>query len=75
MKKFNEVIKDESKNVNIMSLIAYAHTGNDNIIPVGSSNAFTVKALHRLGFNWPIIDKVYLEKVIKELKGLGFFNE
>ena len=74
LKKFNEVIKDDSKNINIMSLIAYTHTGEDNRRLVKTSNTFTIRALYRLGYNWPIIDNTYLEKLVKELKGLGFFN-
>lgn len=75
MKRFTEVLKDESKNLSIASLVAYIHAGEENRRFVKASNVFTTKALYRLGYTWPIIDNEYINKLISELKRLGFFDE
>ena len=37
-------------------------------------SSYTVKALYRLGYRWPITDFDYLSKVIQVLITLGFFD-
>ncbi|MCR5061062.1 MAG: hypothetical protein K6A80_08550 [Saccharofermentans sp.] len=38
-------------------------------------NSYTVKALYRLGFSWPVISADYLEKSIEALTTPGFFDD
>lgn len=37
------------------------------------SDAFTVKALYRLGCRWSITDIPYMKKAVEALDTLGFF--
>lgn len=41
---------------------------------IGSDNRYTVKALYRLGFAWPIIDLEYIARAIRSLKSFRFFG-
>lgn len=75
LKNFNKILKDDSKNINVASLVSYIHVGEDNRRFVKTSNTYTTKALYRLGYSWPIIDNNYIEKAINKLKDLGFFDE
>ena len=39
-----------------------------------SDNAFTVKALYRLGFKWSLTDVEYIRMLFESVKTLGFFD-
>ncbi len=73
--KLAEFMKDESKNMIVSSLISYSSSDTsvtrDYIL---SDNSFTIKALYRLGYKWPITDKRYLARAIASLATLGFFD-
>ena len=58
----------------VTSLVAYEERGGENIIQTENNNYFTINALYRLGFRWPIVDEAYLEKVISGVESLEFFN-
>ncbi len=74
-KSFNELLADETRNMEISSLIAYMNSGKANRRYVGWDNEFTVKALYRLGFAWPLTDEKYIHKAVKALATLGFFGD
>lgn len=74
-KKFNELLADETRNMEISSLIAYMNDGKTNRRYVGWDNSFTVKALYRLGFAWPLTGEKYIEKAVNALSTLGFFGD
>ena len=76
-KEFAGILQEASENDSysetVMSLTAYE--GKEaNIVPVISDNYFTINALYRLGFKWPIVDDAYLEKVISAVESLEFFK-
>jgi amino acid adenylation domain-containing protein/thioester reductase-like protein len=70
--EFNEMLADEKRNMDISSLIAYLNNGSRRY--VAHDNSFTVKALYRLGFSWPLTDKAYISRAINALSTLGFFD-
>ena len=76
-KKFDEelavALADEKRNMLVSALISYnTHDASQRIID--SDNSFTVKALYRLGFSWPLISESYIEKAMDALITLGFFD-
>lgn len=72
---FNELLADEKRNMEISSLIAYMNSGKSNRSYVGWDNSFTVKALYRLGFGWPLTSEKYIEQAVNALSTLGFFGD
>ena len=64
---------DESRTV--LSLVAYSNKEGNDLSLVDAEHRFTVNALFRLGFKWPITDDSYLERVIQSLDSFGFFSE
>ena len=70
---FDEIMHDEKRNASISSLVAYL--GNDNSRRfIATNNTFTLAVLNVLGFRWPIITEEYIEKAIKALKSMDFFD-
>ena len=53
-------MQHEKRNMAVSSLIA--------------DNAFTVKALYRLGFAWPVVSENCIQRSIRALLRLGFFD-
>ncbi len=72
---FHTLLSDESRNMEISSLIAYMNSGKSNRKYVGWDNRFTVKALYRLGFAWPLTGEQYIEQAVNALSTLGFFGD
>lgn len=72
--QFNALLADESRNTEISSLIAYMNSGKENRRYVGRDNTFTVKALYRLGFSWPLTGESYIKRAVDALSTLGFFD-
>ena len=73
--RFQQMLGDESRNMEISGLIAYMNNGKTNRRYVGWDNSFTVKALYRLGFSWPLTAERYMNKAVRTLSTLGFFDE
>jgi hypothetical protein len=46
-----------------------------NIYEVGADNSFSINALFRGDFKWPIIDDSYLDNAIAKLDELMFFDD
>ena len=59
----------------MLSLVAYSNKEGDDLALVEADHRFSVNALFRLGFKWPIIDDSYLERAIWSLDSFGFFTE
>ena len=57
-----------------MSMTAYDTRAGENLVPVDSDNYFTVNALDCLGFEWPIVDDAYLDRIISAVETLEFFQ-
>ena len=71
-----EVLKDEKRNMLVSSLLSYDSSDSTRVSAfIGSDNSFTVKALYRLGYRWPVVDFSYLKRSIESLVTLGFFDE
>ncbi len=73
-KRLGQMLGDEEKSLSVSSLISYQTNGADRYRYVGVSNAFTVKALYRLGFSWSVITPAYIEQAIRAIRDLGFFE-
>ena len=68
-----KALENDAYSEALMSLTAYEEK-EDNIVPVESDNYFTINALYRLGYKWPIVDDAYLEKMISAVESLEFFK-
>jgi len=47
----------------------------DKRIKIGSDTTFTVKALYRLGFAWPLISTEYLNRMVEALSEMNYFAD
>ena len=72
--RLNEMIQDESKNMLVSGLLTYSSGDNVEHREIRTDNTFSVRALYRLGYKWPITDEAYLVRVIESLDSLGFFD-
>jgi len=70
-----EAAKHEEESRTVLSLVAYSDREGEALQMVDSDRRFTINALFRLGFRWPIVDDGYLEKMIWALDSLGFFTD
>ena len=60
----------------ILSLVAYNNkSGSKSVQMLGADNRFSINALYRGGFKWPIIDDDYLANAIEALDTLMFFDD
>lgn len=73
--KLSEMLADERQNLDVSSLIAYLSGGSETRREIGWNNEYTVKALYRLGFSWPLTAEDYIERAVNSLKTLGFFDK
>ena len=69
-----EATNDEEKSKKVSALITYTSNDNHSHSYILTDNSFTIKALYRLGYKWPITDQEYLVKAIKSLISLEFFE-
>jgi amino acid adenylation domain-containing protein/thioester reductase-like protein len=72
--KMNEFLRDGEKNMLVSTLLTYASSDRRVHTFIKTDNNFTIKALYRLGFKWPITDAQYLNRIIEGLKSLRFFE-
>ncbi len=72
--RFMDMLADDNSNQDISGLIAYMNNAGESRRMIESDNHFTVKALYRLGFDWPIIDLNYVKNAIEAVSSLGFFD-
>lgn len=71
----SHAMKDDKKNMLISGLISYMSSNSENTRElIGYDNSFTIKALYRLGFKWPITNERYLENAFTALDTLGYFD-
>ncbi len=73
-RRFTEAMKDEANEEFVSGLISYLGNAGETRRFVAADDAYTVKALYRLGFSWPIISDGYIDKAFKTLKSLRFFR-
>ena len=72
--RFMEALKDESKAEYVSGLISYLGNAGESRRFVAADESYTVKALYRLGFSWPLISEQYIDKAFKALKSMRFFK-
>jgi hypothetical protein len=72
---YSEALKDQNKARYLLSLFAYkSRESNQRIENISTANTFTIQALDRLGFAWPIVTDAYLFRFVDAMKGLGFYE-
>ncbi|MBB5336290.1 non-ribosomal peptide synthetase [Pectinatus brassicae] len=76
--KFNECLHIAMQDVKLSKaaagLIAYMEHDGDTRYEIEAVNKFTIEALYRLNYLWPITSLGYLDKSISMLEQLGFFD-
>ncbi len=73
---FNNALADERLSEAVSPLISYQASDRNTVeFFIDYDNAFTTKALYRLGFKWPIINEDYLGNVFESLSAMAFFDE
>ena len=78
--EFEKCLREKMQDEKIMSaltgLLAYEENNTEKpLYALGRTNEFTTEVLYRLQFKWPMSSEIYIEKAIKALIGLGFFDE
>ena len=78
-KEFDEILSEtlsnEDKTVLVSSLLSYRNNEGKSRHSIRNDNSFTIKALYRLGFSWSITGLIYIQKFLKTLETLNFFDE
>ena len=72
--RLNEAAADESRSMLVSGLLTYSSSDKRLRSYIKTDNSFSVKALYRLRYKWPITDETYLLRVIESLDSLGFFD-
>ena len=72
--RLQSCLADEKYNIEVSALLSYMSNSGERRIEIEADNSYTIKALYRLGFSWPIIDHGYIEAAIEKLKTLRFFK-
>ena len=72
--KMAAFMQDGERSMLVSSLLTYSSSDHHVHTFIKSDNTFTIKALYRLGFKWPITDGNYLGRVIEGLASLGYFD-
>lgn len=66
--------KSDSRNLGaLVGLMAYEGMGA-GLKPVGYSNDYSNQVLLRMGFHWPVVSSEYVNSLVRQLDGLGFFS-
>ena len=73
--RLSEAARHPEESRTVLSLVAYANREGEQLAMVDADHRFTVNALFRLGYRWPIISDSYLERIIWALDSLSFFTE
>ena len=74
-KALDEAKEDPVKAKQLSSLLAYQNmTKGQKSSDVLRQNAYTMQVLYRLGFSWSVTSWDYVDKFMKAIEGLGFFD-
>ena len=74
-KTVNDAFENGTSNDTILGLVAYDNKNGNRIYELGADNSFSINALYRGDFKWPIIDDSYLDNAIVKLDELMFFDD
>ena len=76
VKAFRKALQEQDQSENLSGLIAYRNlTEGHTLSELKADNAYTMQALYRFQFNWPLVSEAYLTKFINSLESLGFFDD
>lgn len=71
--KFKATMADPSKSAMLSGIL---HSSSSKSIRyIGADNNRTTTILYRMGFHWPQTGASYIDKLLKTLDGMGFFDE
>ena len=70
--KFNEILNNDKLSNKLAELVIY--DDKEGIRLIKPDTKFTVLALYKLGFSWPIVDDLYLNRIFKYVKEIGMYN-
>ena len=78
--EFDEIVinagQDATKADILQSLLAYNNNmRGKHVVANTSNNSFTTQVLYRLGFQWSFTTWDYMERFLKVIQGLGFFDD
>lgn len=68
-------VRSSKRLVQISTLSVGGEMPCEDLAMVGAEHRFTLNALFRLGFKWPIIGDHYMERIISALDSLDFFSK
>ena len=54
--------------------IIVIYDDKEGIKLIKADTKFTVLALYKLGFSWPIVDDSYLDRIFKYVKEIGMYD-
>ena len=72
--RFEEALADEENSITVSSILSYNGNADEKRVPVKTDSEFTVKALYRLGFSWPITGLPYIDQMFRLLQEMDFFD-
>ena len=72
--RLKEAENDSSLEDAVSGLLVYMEHDSEVRYELEADNQFTMEALYRLGYLWPITSREYLDKSISMLADLGFFD-
>ena len=66
---------DPEKAKILSSMIAYQNLGGkQKVVPLKKNNTYTMQILYRLGYHWPMTSWDYVNRFLKSLSQIGFFD-
>ncbi len=75
-KALEDSLSHASRAEYLTSLVAYrGMAGGKTLAPVAVDNQYTSQVLLRMNWRWPVTDNEYLRKFLRDLIGLGFFEQ
>ncbi|MBQ6183890.1 MAG: amino acid adenylation domain-containing protein [Clostridia bacterium] len=72
--RLSSFLRNGERSLLVSSLLTYSSSDHHVHAFIKTDNTFTVKALYRLGYKWPITDENYLRRMIESLDTLGYFT-
>ena len=75
MAKLKEYLAENPNDELVSGIFTYNSREVGSVHEIGYSKDYTINALYRLDFIWPLTDMEYLKKSIKELERLGLFKK
>ncbi|MBR2143240.1 MAG: amino acid adenylation domain-containing protein [Anaerovibrio sp.] len=73
---FAKAQRNPQKSSRLTSLMAYAYgAGERERVSLSMSREYTLQVLYRLGLDWPVTSWDYLQRFMRVLNGLGYFDE